>query len=464
MLKRRSIRRSLVSNRRRTTRPLMPEPLPLEARLVLSTTPEVTLLSATTHDAQSLSITYQVQGTAPFEITAFRSPNASYDGLTDPKDVIIDTATVDPGANPSSDTLGLGTPLAIDPSRPYVWVVASPTGPGGTSSPYSETEFHIFTMGVVTHGFEYTAADANWVDTMAQSLKSDGYNAVIPFKWTAFSSLPIKGMTVLAGELMAHDILVTAAQQLAPQMTPNDVVALHMIGHSRGSAVISQASLDLQNFVGTHPAWSPLLAGPWKMTFLDPHPAHNIPGKTFYDAAPTPLGKLATGIYTAFQALAQDPSVVVPSGVDWAEVYYQHTPVSQAADATEQTFISWGEIPVYPQSTSTTVEYADLTGTVFGHYAVHDWYQQNVVPLLSGNPGFVTPPGTGPQTIASPGASSAVARGDSSALLAGAAGQPARVKLGVRALGIELRLTALFKRLGTMKTPRAPALGGSHRS
>ena len=83
-------------------------------------------------------------------------------------------------------------------------------------------------------------------------------------------------------------------------MGPNDVVALHMIGHSRGSAVISQAALDLQAYVAQHAAWSPLLAGPWKMTFLDPHPAHNVPGKSFYDAAPTPLGKFATSTLHGF--------------------------------------------------------------------------------------------------------------------------------------------------------------------
>ena len=358
MLRARSDRQFRVSRRRRRASRFSPGLQWLEERLVMSGTTQVTLLSATTHDARSLSIKYQVQNAATFEITAFRSPNAGYDGMADLHDQVIDTATVNVIDNPSSDTLSLSTPLAIDPSRPYVWVIASPADSTGTSSPYSETEFRIFTMGAVTHGFEYKPSDAGWVDVMAQSLKSDGYDAVVPFKWTEFSSLPIKGMTVLAGKLMANDILVTAANRLAPQMTSNDVVALHMIGHSRGAAVISQAGLDLQNFVAQHPAWSQLLAGPWKMTFLDPHPAHNIPGKTFYNAAPTPLGKLATTLYTDFQALAQDPSVVVPSGVDWAEVYYQHTLVSQATDPIEKIFISWARfrsIPrVHPPSSTLT--------------------------------------------------------------------------------------------------------------
>ena len=72
-------------------------------------------------------------------------------------------------------------------------------------------------MGAVTHGFEFKPSNTQWVNVMAQSLQSDGYDLVVPFKWTAFSSLPIKGMTVLAGELMAATILVQAGKQIAPR-------------------------------------------------------------------------------------------------------------------------------------------------------------------------------------------------------------------------------------------------------
>ena len=143
----------------------------LEDRLVMSVSPTVTLLSATTHDSQSLSITYRVSDVAEFSITAFRSPNATYDGMNDPRDVVVDTAGIDASVYPSSDTLSLSTPLSVDPSRPYVWVVASPTGSGGTTTPYSETSFRIFTVGAVTHGFEFKPSDTQWVNVMADSLR-----------------------------------------------------------------------------------------------------------------------------------------------------------------------------------------------------------------------------------------------------------------------------------------------------
>jgi hypothetical protein len=366
----------------------------LEDRLVLDGAPDITLLSATTHDAQRLSITYQVNNPnlVTFQVSVYRSDDAVYDGLKDSQDRLIDTTTIDTASNRGSDTFALNSPLRIDPSRPYVWVVASSTNQGGAGNPYSEISFRIYTLGAVTHGFEYRASDAQWVDVMAESLKEDGYDAVVPFNWTAYSSLPLPGMIVLAGEQMASYI-VQAGAKLFPQMNPDDVIALHMLGHSRGSAVISQAALDIEHFVAQDPGWSRLVAGPWKMTFLDPHPAHNT-GAKFYDAAPNLLGKIATAIYTQFQAVANDPYVVVPDSVDWAEVYHQNTPYFEATDPLERIFISWGETPVYPETsttTSTIVNYCDLTGTVFGHYAVHTWYQNEVVPKLSTDPGFICP-------------------------------------------------------------------------
>ena len=52
---------------------------------------------------------------------------------------------------------------------------------------------------------------------------------------------------------------------------PNDVVDLHLIGHSRGAVVISQAALSLN----ANPGPRELQLGYLKMTLLDPHPARN---------------------------------------------------------------------------------------------------------------------------------------------------------------------------------------------
>src|SRR5207249_11553918 len=106
-----------------------------------------------------------------------------------------------------------------------------------------------------------------------------GYNQVIPFYWVGESRLPAPRETLIAG-IDLYDQIVTAAQQLVSepdpltsdgQALPGSVVDLHLIGHSRGSVVISQA---LQDLAGTT---IPELQGGFKrMTMLDPHPANKI--------------------------------------------------------------------------------------------------------------------------------------------------------------------------------------------
>jgi hypothetical protein len=196
-----------------------------------------------------------------------------------------------------------------------------------------------------------------------------------------------------------------------------DVVALHLIGHSRGSVVISQAALDVQLLELMTPALAPLKAGPLKMTFLDPHPANNAYTGTLYSAAPNLLGQIGTGSYTWFQSQMQDPNVVVPTSADWAEVYYQHTSYQKATNPIESLFLIWGEDPsdITVLSPSTIVSSVNLTDVVPGHYLVHDWYQRNVIPTLGtmGLPGstgmtsLASSPGLDPAPTAQPEAASA---------------------------------------------------------
>jgi hypothetical protein len=49
------------------------------------------------------------------------------------------------------------------------------------------------------------------------------------------------------------------------------VVDLQLIGHSRGSVVITRAMQDLQNDLSKIPQAA---GGYWLLTYLDPHPAH----------------------------------------------------------------------------------------------------------------------------------------------------------------------------------------------
>jgi hypothetical protein len=61
-----------------------------------------------------------------------------------------------------------------------------------------------------------------------------------------------------------------------------------------------------------------------RMTMLDPHPATNYRGKVYYSAGVVATALTAKGSYLAFQAVANDPRVVVPRAVNSVEVVAVH--------------------------------------------------------------------------------------------------------------------------------------------
>ncbi len=160
--------------------------------------------------------------------------------------------------------------LRPDPTHHFVDVAADLSGalnPADVKK-VQQANFRIWLIGAVTHG--YTALGGTldyqtWVDTMANQLKEDGYDAAVTEHWEGRSSIPLPGYTQSVGQEMA-DKVEAAAKALNPGR--NDVVDVQFIGHSRGSVVISQALEDLQNT-----AFTPLKKGYRIMTMLDPHPA-----------------------------------------------------------------------------------------------------------------------------------------------------------------------------------------------
>ena len=69
----------------------------------------------------------------------------------------------------------------------------------------------------------------------------------------------------------------------------------------------------------------------------------------------------------------------VPDNVDDAEVFYQHTPVSEA-QSNGGIYNLWGQVPVHGPA-----HYFDITGPGISHsgtFGVHDWYRLNIVPTL----------------------------------------------------------------------------------
>ena len=137
--------------------------------------------------------------------------------------------------------------------------------------------------------------------------------------------------------------------------------------------------------------------------------------------SPGLIGHTGVILYTRFSAEAQDPPVMLPSDVDDAEVYSQHTSYrdtfspdeSPLVNLTEKYFVNWGVVPILGPdgrpALAPAVHYCDLTGIVHGHYEVHDWYQQNVVPTLTTASPFVCPGNSMPPSPGSIGNSGSAA-------------------------------------------------------
>jgi Bacterial Ig-like domain len=167
---------------------------------------------------------------------------------------------------------------------------------------------------------------------------------------------------------LAIDILRAANK--FPASAPVD---LDFIGHSEGAVVNTYAIVKLQNTMT-----SGLKSGYITDTLLDPHAANNnLPGQQMSIAGGI-LAPLAKAIITNFQARADDPPVFIPSVVDQAQVFFEHT----AATGSEL-YNLWGQVPV--KSNGPVVHYYNLTPskvTHSGKTGIEFWYRNFIVPSL----------------------------------------------------------------------------------
>jgi hypothetical protein len=365
----------------------------LEERIAL--TAGIAITSATAIGGQAVQVTYDVletEGNVPFVLSIDRSAKTTFDASAVPiTQLTIDSTSDRLVAGVHTILIPSATAIDFDPAHPFVLAVADPASLlAGGDATNQVAAFRIYTIGAVTHGLEFSATDALWVNTAAAGLRADGYDLAVPFFWLDTSSSPIAGQTQAAGARMAAAI-VAAAETLPA----NAIIDLHLIGHSRGSVVISQAMLAIDSLEQTSaiPQLHGLANGFTKMTFLDPHPANNTPSSGNPDAlisgSKGPFGRLARQIYDGFQLIAADPAVVIPPGVQDAEVYYQQASYLVAPSPIERIFNLWGE-----NSIAGATHTANLTGTVNGHFEVHNWYVANVIPrLATASPFFApTPP------------------------------------------------------------------------
>ena len=126
-----------------------------------------------------------------------------------------------------------------------------------------------------------------------------------------------------------------------------------------------------------------LKAGYIKDTLLDPHAANNaVPGQQYSlgKGVLAPLDLLAKGEIDSFQSKARDPAVFIPSVVNDAEVFYQHTSAANAHGVNGGIYNLWGQVPVKGPA-----HYFNLTAagaTHAGKSGVAQWYA-NFVDRLS---------------------------------------------------------------------------------
>jgi hypothetical protein len=372
---------------------------------------DLVVASVSTTDSVTLTIQYAIANAnlaMPFTIDIYRSPTALFDPS---KNELLSAVTVPVGTDTTVGQHAQVIPFAghnlwsgFDPFK-FVLAVADPVpsllGIGVDSSPAS---YRNFVIGAVSVGYDPSAlgqssVPQDWVNVMAQSLVQAGYDAALPFGWA--SGLASPQAIVDAGNNLTSQVLQLVARL---PLAPNDVVDVHLIGHSRGAVVISEA---MQQLLGTD--IPQLEHGYLKMTLLDPHPANRgidpLVGKAYgenADFSPV-LGTLfVEPSYNAFEDAVNDPPIEIPGRVNEVEQYWQQNACAQCPGI-ESIANLWGVDPSFitidnPGFTVTRTQQLGpdvvdpLTGVAgIGHSEVHDYYQGTINQYIPGPP----PPGGG---------------------------------------------------------------------
>lgn len=312
--------------------------------------PVFELESATTEDAQSITVRYETwPGLAgrPIRLTACRAAIPALARCEGPLAEMIGVETLSaaellvPGRHEA--TILAGTVLRPDTSKPYVIIV------GDSAGETSQTHFHKWTMGVVVHGYAFRLALSiaslttttedlvrqawlgdegleDWQPPMVQSLKSAYCYDAATFAadWRFDSTLEMNSLlTARAREL--YDEIARRAINMTHQHE-GDVVDLHLIGHSRGTVVISELLKEWK----LRPSIA-LKGSHVRVTLLDPHPATNRIPPPQEDYGDTDRGIFFHDRYRAIQDRINDPLIVLPGGIGIheAEVWYQHSTIEQ---------------------------------------------------------------------------------------------------------------------------------------
>lgn len=304
----------------------------------------LTLTKATTPDARGIEVEYTVDAEwipQDVEFSVYRSARREPDSSR-PVAERTHPIPASPAGTPRTLRVVDTVELAPDANKPYVIVVAR--YPRHESAAW----FQKHLVGVLVHGYTfrkwYEVANAvgvgvamadwlfqgedvePWQAVLESSLEAACYSpATFAFNWRHASVQPVES----ALRMHARDRLYPRIAGTVLQLKvghPGDVVDLHLIGHSRGAVMVSQALLAAAEAPN-----APLRGGYIIATLLDPHPANNRFGVQEDYAPANPLSNQAYGSYREFQDAAQDPAIVLPAGagIRQVNVLFQKNTVDQ---------------------------------------------------------------------------------------------------------------------------------------
>ena len=345
----------------------------------------VQLTKATTKDAQSVTVDYKVAGGTPVGTLNFKVYRSKHNDVKPASAaVLIGTESVKatdlaPGAH--QVTLLKGTDLPPDPAKPYVVVVATANGKT------SQTYFRKWRLATVAHGyaghFESDRAKTwAWVKRMQADLLSiDRFDKAIALNWIEDSWRPKPNMAVAAGQRLAQQIMDYKASR--SKQHPGDVVDVHLIGHSRGTIVTSQALKALSG--------RPQDGSYVQVTLLDIHPASPA-SNALRDTGSAVGDMIEWKAVEDFQRKALDPQIELPAktGIRSVEILWQNTPCSAFNISYKEHIVNlWGQSPVtglLQNRSGVPINWTNLTSygkgvqrDPLGHEEVHSYYQDAFV-------------------------------------------------------------------------------------
>ena len=324
----------------------------------------LTLVTATTPNAQAIEVEYTVDSAWTARDVVFRVYRSARNEPDGAKPVVEQTLRIPAGPATTPKTLRIveSVNLAPDPNKPYVIVVAD------QSRHESSAWFQKHLVGVLVHGYtfrkayevaKYLNAGAGlqmadwlfqnedvepWQALLESTLEAACYSpATFAFNWRHASIQAVSTELARQARARLYPRIVSTVTELVRAHT-GDVVDLHLIGHSRGAVMVSQALL------AAAAAPNATLRGGYIIaTLLDPHPANNTFGVQEDYAPANPLSNTVYHSYREFQDSARDPAIQLPAGAGIREVavFFQKNTVGQFLANPPLTGNGWDSVADY---------------------------------------------------------------------------------------------------------------------